>query len=455
MGKNSNIWGIPSFLFLLYYKDQQGGKNVMRKAMIITVGVGTEVAHGIKVSVDNANPNFILFIGSSESKEKTLPKLKEEIDNLTEVDENFLFPHEPIEGCYYIFKVDNEVNDVEKIYFNYMRYIKEILLRQFRPREIVADYTSGTKSMSAGLFAAAVSLDLGRLSYVHGERDKNGRVISGKERVTTLTPSEIFFEKRKAEALRLFNRLQYTGSMEILKELKENKLKPEQKQEVDFLLSLIEGHHLWDRFHLKEASQKISQASKIKEMVKKYNVSENLSNAMEVLTKEQNSFYEPLRALDLIANAERRMEVGRFDDAAARLYRTIEFMAQSVLYREYEIETEDIDLRKIPENLRGKYECFSDSSRKISLPLARSYELLRDLDNEFGKKMMNEFGKGGQIRKFMYVRNNSILAHGFNPVKEKTVCEFLEYLKTDLLPIFYADSKKYEKHFKFSKLRIN
>jgi CRISPR-associated protein (TIGR02710 family) len=424
------------------------------RAMVITVGTGRGVAHGIKISIENANPDLILFIGSTESKEKTLPELKREIPNLIEFKGNFQYKSGE-KPYFYVFITDEEVNDVEKIYFNYTQYIREILLKNFDPIDIVADYTSGTKSMSAGLFASAVSLGIGRLSYVHGERDKDGRVISGKERVTTLTPSEMFFERRLLDSINLFNHFQYRGSLRVLMELKENKLKPEQREEVEFLMNLIEGYHLWDRFYLKEASDKLSLASKSKSMANKYGISKKLTNAIGVLKREQHFYYEPLRALDLIANAERRMEVGRFDDATARLYRTVEFMVQSVLYREYEIETKNVDLEKIPEILRGKYECFMDSSGKISLPLARSYELLKDLGNEFGKKVSKEFDKEGRLNKFLYARNNSILAHGFDPIKEKTAREFLEYLKINLVPIFYPDFEKYEKHFKFPKLKVS
>jgi CRISPR-associated protein (TIGR02710 family) len=119
---------------------------------------------------------------------------------------------------------------------------------------------------------------------------------------------------------------------------------------------------------------------------------------------------------DLLANAARRAESGRYDDAVARLYCAIEKIAKIRLQVGYGLNTSDIDLDLVPENERADLlECRSDEG-KIRLPLARSYELLRRLGDPLGESYKQ---RSQQLDQVLYQRNNSFLAHGFTPMGEK------------------------------------
>ena len=121
------------------------------------------------------------------------------------------------------------------------------------------------------------------------------------------------------------------------------------------------------------------------------------------------------------------MEEGKFDDALARIYRTFEYLVQLKLYNDYnKIETKRLKLNSLPEYLRGKYKKSSSEKGEVeNLSMVRAFELLCDLKDDLGKEFMNEYNKDDSpLRQLLNKRNNSILAHGFNPI-DKEECELL------------------------------
>ena len=60
--------------------------------------------------------------------------------------------------------------------------------------------------------------------------------------------------------------------------------------------------------------------------------------------------------MDLWNSAEKRKAEGRFDDAIARLYRLMEYIAQVQLFNNHRgLETRDLDVKLLPESLRPQY----------------------------------------------------------------------------------------------------
>ena len=140
--------------------------------------------------------------------------------------------------------------------------------------------------------------------------------------------------------------------------------------------------------------------------------------------KEEIKEYHAHLLSDLINNAKRRIEEGKYDDAVARLYRVIEFIAQSKLFIKHDINTSDVDILLLPNELREKYKKMEENG-KIRLGLKKSYELLRDMNEEIGKR----FFENEEIQKILSMRNNSILAHGFGPVTKEQAEKFFEVTK--------------------------
>ncbi|MFQ3613929.1 MAG: TIGR02710 family CRISPR-associated CARF protein, partial [Cyanobacteriota bacterium] len=115
---------------------------------------------------------------------------------------------------------------------------------------------------------------------------------------------------------------------------------------------------------------------------------------------------------DLLLNAERRASQQRFDDAVGRIYRALELLAQVRLKKEYEIETGDVDLSRLPEDIRPQYQ----RQGKIEIALWRSYELLGQLQGDPLGALFKEWL--AVIKNALQVRNHSLFAHGFQPITQ-------------------------------------
>jgi len=136
--------------------------------------------------------------------------------------------------------------------------------------------------------------------------------------------------------------------------------------------------------------------------------------------------------VDLLANAWRRQEEGRFDDAVARLYRAIEAVAQVRLAETHGIDsTERVPLARVPENLRKRLEAQAEGGY-LRLGLQDAYALLAELGDSLGEKF-RQAGLDGR-GSVLTVRNRSVLAHGFERVSEKT-CNALWQTVLDLAAV--------------------
>jgi CRISPR-associated protein (TIGR02710 family) len=145
---------------------------------------------------------------------------------------------------------------------------------------------------------------------------------------------------------------------------------------------------------------------------------------------------------DLLNNAMRRIEEGKYDDAVARLYRAIEFTAQIRLKELGLIDEKRLKdngvfailMIKLAERLDQetieKYK--RDQKAKdlengvIKIGLAKDYDLLYDLGDNLGKKFV---GDENGLQKLLKSRNNSILAHSLKPVEKETAEELFEKVK--------------------------
>jgi CRISPR-associated protein (TIGR02710 family) len=128
---------------------------------------------------------------------------------------------------------------------------------------------------------------------------------------------------------------------------------------------------------------------------------------------------------DLVANAKRRRLEGRYDDAVARLYRAIEAAAQLALSERQAIpSTDGVPIASVPEPLRELWSAKAENG-KLRLGLQDAYELLDALGDRVGAAF-KELRLHEMNRSPLAARNQSILAHGFQPVSSATVDKLYE-----------------------------
>lgn len=267
----------------------------------------------------------------------------------------------------------------------------------------IADYTGGTKTMTAALAIAALELGW-ELSIVRGNRSDLQKVLDGTEMASLVNTAEVRARQQLDQAEALFNQYAYSSAGQLAENLvRAAPLSPELQREIQRFVTLSRGFDAWDRFDHARAAQILAPYQA--EIVPHWKF-------LKILTgQSKGTGYEPV--FDLVRNAERRAARGRYDDAVARLYRALEMLAQIRLkQREPSLDSSDLKLDLLPENVRQAY---ANRQGKIKLGLLEDYDLLNALEDPLGKSFASERGK---ILATIEKRNASILAHGTQPCNE-------------------------------------
>lgn len=403
----------------------------MKKLFIATVGTGQsgkDIAHAIYFSLCQHNPNTAVFIVSKETRENTLPYLEERIRTESQDLE------------YYCEEVQ-EINDFEILHKEYVIIIKKYIKQGYDRKNIIVDYTGGTKSMSAALVTAALATEVNYISYTFGLRGEGGRVKSGTERVSSLSTTLFDTEKRLNQAKILFNKNLFDASEEILSSYKDLPY-PDFESEIKFIIELSRALNYWDKFEFRKAFDTLNKMKMDEEILK---IAQSNSISINKLTDYtyllSNSEDKTFLLHELLENAKRRASEGKYDDAVARLYRALEMLGQIEFEKEFKCLTSDVDCKNLPyekrNEIKEKYLDWKDN--KVKLPLYITFELLKIVNNKIGILFSEKIE---EIKKILYLRNNSILAHGSQPLKKENFEETLEIIEKLLV-----DSKSKVKKF--------
>ena len=137
---------------------------------------------------------------------------------------------------------------------------------------------------------------------------------------------------------------------------------------------------------------------------------------------------EPSHGLlaDLLANAQRRAETGRYDDALARLYRAVELAAEADIRARHGVVLKD------PKTF-GKLSSELQAEAKTARGLKEVLDLAYRIDLYFGKQgtlsqqLAGEYGTA--LKPLLQRRHESILAHGLTPVGPEAYEALLGYLR--------------------------
>lgn len=404
----------------------------MGVTLFMTVGTGGKtkegirsLAHGLLSAIIHYNPDQIVFFGSDDSKE-TVSSLKEQYH---EEKKKGVADHE--------FIMITGVDDFNECFGKMRRKIEE-----YEDHEIIIDYTSGTKTMTMSA-AICSMLYHTKLNLISGERGEAGIVIPGTEnqREQNLYSAydELLFDRVKD----LFNSYRFEDARSTLNEIVI-------LEDRETYRKMIDAYDQWDRFNHNAAFEMLKD-------IRDDGVSQNKAFLGELVHRKDNLEYF---IIDLINNASRRIEEEKYDDAAARLYRTIELIAQARLadmnlidkkrFRDNMVFAIRLDTLKerLDDETVHKY---CDGQKKedmekntIKLSLYKNYALLYDLEDELGVK----FNGDKHLQTLLQSRNNSILAHGLRSV-EKDVAKDLfekaiEYTKIALLDELVGAAKFHE-----------
>ncbi len=346
------------------------------------------------------------------------------------------------------YEITEDPNSLYECYKAARRCVDRINKCKIEPKDIIVDYTGGTKVMTAALILATIGKPY-QFNYVGGDqqgrnKDGLGTVINGNEKLyQEMSPWSIFAEEERRQIKTLFNRHRYAGVIEII-ECCDKALPIEVKDYFSFVRPIAKGLLHWEQFNHRAALRSIEQG--IKALERYSNAYNNttlaffnkmvqecrnfLNKIMEYTNKMQK--LHPILVEDLLNNARRRIEKDkRYDDAAARLYRAIEMYGQILFEKATGHSTDKVPPNIIPETLRDEFNRHLDSDKNFfKLPLTATYRYLKFIGDHIGVKFSQEEKK---IKNILSTRNNSILAHGIKPISKhaissifNTVCDFLE-----------------------------
>ncbi|MEM2583008.1 MAG: TIGR02710 family CRISPR-associated CARF protein [Candidatus Thermoplasmatota archaeon] len=374
------------------------------KILFMTVGTGVgggeeknkdlkikNLAHGLLYSITRHNPDTTIFFGSKESL-KTVEEIKKQYSEDKKEELNYEFV---------------EISDIDSFYACYEKMEKKI--KEYEGNDILIDYTSGTKTMTTTAAIVAM-LYQKKLYLISGKRGKNGIVVPGTEEVREQNLFAAYNKYAFDKAKEAFNSYRYEDAKNYLKQIVGMEETKDYKE-------IVEAYYLWDKFEHEKAQEKLAN---VKNDILNQNKSflGKLSKA-----KWREEFLIP----DLLNNAYRRIEEGKYDDAVARLYRVIEMVAQYRLKEKYglnpsEIKWGDLETKSV-KNLE-KYENKRDERGIIRLALQECYQLLKDLNDEIGNVIEDK-----ELKDLLKKRNESILAHGIEPVNKEEAVKLFEKAK--------------------------
>jgi hypothetical protein len=378
--------------------------------VVLAVTVGGSCAP-VVTAIRDYQPDHVLFFASSGPKGS-----RSAIDGAGKVcqdNANILSQTNLPEGRYTIVEID-EPDDLPRCYAAMRKGLAELAAKHPDWRR-VGDYTGGTKTMSAALVLAALELGW-ELSLVKGTRTDLVRVIDGTEMAGLVNAWEVRVHQLMAQGKQLFNSYSFAAAGELLEGvLRVAPVSAEVERTIKKWVALSRGFDAWDRFdhdrayHLLEPFQS--------------SLAPDWWVFLKVLAgKARGSGYEPV--FDLLLNAERRAARGRYDDAVARLYRALEWMAQIRLaQREPPLDAGNIQVDLLPEPLRAEYAAMRKPSHepgkmgKVQLGLVEGFVLLARLGDPLGRVYGESWSQvRATLQAALEKRNYSILAHGTRPL---------------------------------------
>jgi CRISPR-associated protein (TIGR02710 family) len=291
--------------------------------------------------------------------------------------------------------------------------------------DVIVDFTGGTKCMSAALSLVSRQWPCA-FSYEGGtERSKDGVgiVVSGKEQTfVTQNPWNALGYQAIEDACLLFDQHAFMPAANRLDNARKAADDDAVKRSLSTFHQLCEGYGSWDRFQHQQALHRVGDVLKNTTDLQAVFGSNRSETIIRTIKRDQQTLQKLVdqprsmaMVADLLGNARRRKNEARCDDGVARLYRAIESIAQIALAERHGIpSTEAVALERVPESLRDRW-VRSAKDGKLHLGLQNAFALLDELGDQIGKAFY-ALGLHDTQRSPLSARNQSILAHGFQPV---------------------------------------
>jgi CRISPR-associated protein (TIGR02710 family) len=308
---------------------------------------------------------------------------------------------------------------------------------EVQPGELVVDLTGATAAMSGSLLLVTRPFTSRVVSLVPPAEGRDGEAVSidGQGFIwVQINPWDEAATVSRQEACDYFNRGSFVAAAALLR-LIEMRVSGGQKPLYRAFVDLADGYDLWERFHYRQAWDKLKTSTKALEMASVWGGPPGLKGLLPAI-KANAGFLEKLVldpaevkeliAFDLIANARRRLDVDRDPERAmVALVRALEAVAQRQLFKQYRIKTWDFQPEQLPQALQETCRaCYLDDvDGKYKLPLEAQFRTLAGLGDQLGPGFLRQWPT---MKPLLDAANHSVLGHGFEPIKAERVQQLYE-----------------------------
>ncbi len=420
-----------------------------RKIKTLFMTVGTEInpksdvegfqilAKGIYSSIHKIYPDHIVFF-ASEISQNVIEYVKE----LFEADDD-----EFIEGQDYEIVLLEQVDNFNSCFEAFEQKIWQLDIFSEENYEIIMDYTSGTRTMSAAMACCGMFYSKDLIT-VSGD-NKNGIVTPGTESLQYQNLYKVYDKFSLMRIRNYFNANRFYTASEILENIVDEKINKEN------LLNLVKAYYAWDNMDFIVAYDYLTKVDL--DGFELSEIKDDLKTNLKALGAIVRSPHENLKncyiLASLINNSIRRAEEYKYDDAIARLYRAFELIAQ-IRLSTYSLISSDLDIDVLlDKNVNQEFIDSLEKTRvdgKIKIGLIKDFEVLAELGDDLGLYFAENRNK---INNLTIKRNNSILAHGLESLDKEDFDQF-EELVENLARKLDKDMDKFIMQTKFAKFDL-
>lgn len=303
---------------------------------------------------------------------------------------------------------------------------------EVQPGELVLDLSGATAAMAGALTLVALPWTSRVVELVPTREGSEGDRVELGSKTLVWTQTNPWDEQGtvlRREGCELFNRGLFHAAAKMFRDI-ELRVSGGQKPLYRAFTDLAEGYELWERFHYRQAWDKLKTAAKALEMASLWGGPPGLKGVVSPV-KANAGFLEKLVLdpaeikdfvpLDLLAHAHRKLLAGRDPEAAmTALVRGLEAFAQVRLYKSHKIKSWDVSPEQLPQGLQETCRaCYlEDIDGKYKLPLQAQFRVLAGLGDQLGQAFLREWPK---MKPLLDAANHAVLGHGFEPIKSERV----------------------------------
>jgi CRISPR-associated protein (TIGR02710 family) len=319
-------------------------------------------------------------------------------------------------------QVDTRIVPSDDFDLAYQAMIEALNDPRYAATPRVADYTGGTKTMTAALVVAVLDTPGVELRLVAGTRADLIKTRDGTQESIPAAVEQVRFRRELNLHLSHWATHNYAAAAHGITGMPapaSGQLRAQRQR----ALALSKALEAWDRFDHRAAWALIEPYRPVIGQAMSQHIT-----ALNTLAGGTGGNAAALRLWDLLLNAERRALARRYDDATARVYRLLEWTAQWLLATAKGWRTADL-----PESVAVAAGIGAGPNGRYQTGLRGAWELVAS--NVAGVAANFFRDEGERMLHHLLKRNQSILAHGSDPLSDEDWRALWDWTQSRFKPV--------------------